>query len=148
MRLIAIIALAALITLGCGKNDADTRSQPEGAGAGDLNSGPATDGGTASKPDNSAGAADVDPALKDYVYPGSQSGGTFSMGNTVSHQFTTNDDFATVVDFYRQKFPDANPPVGTSAYFGKQAPDGGGLTVTLTKTDNGTQIILRLEKKG
>ena len=90
---------------------------------------------------------EVDSALKDYVYPGSELGGRFSMGNMLSVQYTSQDEFIQVVNHYKKKFPDTNIGSGTSVYFGKQNPDGSNLTVTLTKLDNGTQIILRLEKK-
>ena len=36
--------------------------------------------------------------------------------------------------------------MGTTVYFGTQNPDGSSLTVTLTKMDSGTQVILKLEK--
>jgi hypothetical protein len=92
-------------------------------------------------------ADELDSALKDYVYPGSELGGQFSMGNTLSVQFTSQDKFIDVVNHYKKKFPDTNIGSGTSVYFGKQNPDGGDLTVTLTELDNGTQIILKLTKK-
>ena len=99
------------------------------------------------KPGGSAGKSEVDSALKDYVYPGSELGGRFSTGNMLSVQYTSQDEFIHVVNHYKKKFPDTNIGSGTSVYFGKQNPDGSDLTVTLTKLDNGTQIILKLSKK-
>ena len=99
------------------------------------------------EPGGAAGESEVDSALKDYVYPGSELGGRFSMGNMLSVQYTSQDQFIHVVNHYKKKFPDTNVGSGTSVYFGKKNPDGSDLTVTLTKLDNGTQIILRLRKK-
>ena len=93
-----------------------------------------------------AGQSEADSALEGYVYPGSEEGGRFSMGNMVSVQYTSQDDFAKVVNHYRKKFPDTNVGSGTSVYFGKQNPAGSNITVTLTKMDNGTQIILQLSE--
>ena len=87
---------------------------------------------------------EVDSALKEYVYPGSELEGQFSMGNMLSVQYISQDEFIHVVNHYKKKFPDTNIGSGTSVYFGKQTPDGGDLTVTLTELDNGTQIILKL----
>jgi hypothetical protein len=88
--------------------------------------------------------SEADSILKDYVYPGSEEGGRFSMGNMVSVQYTSPDEFAQVVNHYKKKFPETNVGAGTSVYFGKKNPDGSNLTVTLTKLDNGTQIVLQL----
>ena len=93
-----------------------------------------------------AGQSDADSILKDYVYPGSEEGGRFSMGNMVSVQYTSQDEFVQVVNHYKKKFPDTNVGSGTSVYFGKENPDGSNITVTLTKLDNGTQIVLQLSE--
>jgi hypothetical protein len=68
------------------------------------------------------------------------------MGNTLSVQYTSQDEFIHVVNHYKKIFPDTNIGSGTSVYFGKMNPDGSNVTVTLTKLDNGTQIILKLSK--
>ena len=98
-------------------------------------------------PGGPAGQSEVDSALKDYVYPGSELGGQFSMGNMSSVQCTSQDDFTRVVNHYKEKFPGTNVGSGTSVYFGKKNPDGSDLTVTVTKLDHGTQIVLQLSNK-
>jgi hypothetical protein len=108
--------------------------------AGDLDQAETKQGGP-------AGQSHTDSALENYVYPGSEEGGRFSMGNMVSVQYTSQDEFVQVMNHYKKKFPNTNVGSGTSVYFGKQNPDGSDLTVTLTKLDNGTQIILQLNKK-
>lgn len=89
----------------------------------------------------------LDSVFTDYEYPASILEDTFSMSSTVSCIYKSSDEFAEVVEFYKKKFPDAPPQTGTTVYFGKTNTDGSGLTVTITKLDHNTQIILRLDKK-
>jgi hypothetical protein len=146
MRVFWILAAAALLALGCSDKSAQTTDQPEpGDAVGqDAVSRPSLDKAIEPQTQESAADDDVDPALRDFVYPDSELGGEFSMGNTTSLQYTTQDDYAEVVEYYKQKFPDTHTGSGTSTYFGKENPDGSNLTVTLTKLDSGTQIILKL----
>jgi hypothetical protein len=142
------MAAVALLVLGCGERSAETTQAPESSGVEGQDAAPAPQ---VSEPEaaKTAGAAvhdDVDPRIKDFVYPGSEAGGQFDMGGTVSLQYASQDDYAKVVDHYLQKFPGSHPGAGTSAYFAKQNADGSNLTVTVTKLDTGTQIILKLEE--
>ena len=147
MRTFFIIAVITLMALGCDKKDDEGTSKlPESEGrkagaAQELKGTPETN------TDDSTKKSTVDPAFKDYEYPTATFESTFSMGNTVSNIYKSPDDFAKVVEFYKQKFPDAPPQSGTTVYFGKINADGSGFTVTLTQVNNNTQIILRLDKK-
>ncbi|MFC1452581.1 hypothetical protein ACFLSJ_04465 [Verrucomicrobiota bacterium] len=146
MRVFWIIAATALLVLGCSDKGAQTADKTESGqikGA-DVVRPQMKDREVEAKQGGPAGDNEVDPALKDYVYPGSELGGRFAMGNMLSLQYTSQDEFTKVVDHYKEKFPDTNVGPGTSVYFGKQNPDGSDLTVTLTKLDSGTQIILKL----
>ena len=93
-----------------------------------------------------AGASSVDPAFKDYEYPDADFDGTFSMGNTVSVSYFSQDDFSKVVEFYNQKFSGAAIQSGTTTHFAKTNPDGSYLSATITQVGDKTQIILKLEK--
>jgi hypothetical protein len=150
MRIIIIIAVIILMASGCDKKDDEGSSKmPESKVANgqeadaiqELKQSPET------KIDDSTKKNNLDPVFKDYEYPASKIEDTFSMSNTISAIYKSPDDFAKVVEFYKQKFPDAPPQVGSTAYFGKTNADGSGFTVTLTRVNNNTQIILRLDKK-
>jgi hypothetical protein len=93
-----------------------------------------------------AGAHNIDPAFKDYEYPAAVFDGTFSMGNIVSVSYFSQDDFAKVVEFYKQKFPGTAIQSGTITNFSKQNPDGSHLSATISPVGDKTQIILKLEK--
>ena len=150
MRISFIIAVIILMTLGCNKKDDEGTSKlPESKVANGQEAGSAQGlkGMPEAKTDDSTKKSTVDPVFKDYEYPASTFENTFSMGNTVSVIYRSPDDFAKVVEFYKQKFPDAPPQSGTTVYFGKTNADGSGFTVTLTRVNNNTQIILRLDKK-
>jgi hypothetical protein len=138
------------MTLGCNKKDDEgTLNLPENKVA----NGQETDVVQEEKQnpeeqtDDSNKKNKLDPVFKDYEYPASTIEDTFSMVNTISAIYISPDDFGKVVEFYKQKFPDAPPQSGSTVYFGKTNADGSGFTVTLTQLDNNTQIILRLEKK-
>ena len=150
MRTFSIIAVITLMALGCSKKDDEgTSSLPQNNVANEQPAGAAQEPERTpeAKTDDSATKGTVDPVFKEYEYPASTSEGTFAMGNTVSVIYKSPDDFAKVVEFYEQKFPDAPSQPGTTVYFGKENADGSSFTVTLTRLDNSTQIILRLDKK-
>ena len=150
MRLIFIIAVITLIAFGCSKKDEEGTSKlPESNEA----NGQETDAVQEiermpeAKTDDSNKKSKLDPVFKEYEYPASTIESTFSMSNTISAIYISPDDFTKVVAFYKQKFPDAPPQSGSTVYFGKSNADSSGFTVTLTKLDTNTQIILRLDKK-
>ena len=148
MRMFWMITAVVFLVLGCsevGAQDAHKTESDEIMGQ-DVTRPVMEDRAVEAKPGGPAGTSEVDSALEDYVYPGSELGGRFSMGNISSVQYTSQDQFIDVVNHYKKKFPDTNIGSGTSVYFGKKKPDGSNLTVTLTKLDNGTQIILQLTK--
>jgi len=150
MRIFYTIAVITLIALGCNKKDDERTSKfPESKAANGQEAGAAKEleRTPETKTDDSTKKSTVDPVLKDYEYPASTLEDTFSMGNTVSVIYKSPDDFAKVVEFYKQKFPDAPPQSGTTVYFGGGNADGSGFTVTLTQLNNNTQIILKLDKK-
>jgi len=149
MRMFWTITAMALLVLGCSEKGAQTthKTETDRIKRQAVVRSEMKNREVETKPGGPAGKNEVDPALKDYVYPGSELGGRFAMGNMVSVQYTSQDEFSHVVNHYKSKFPDTNIGPGTSVYFGKQNPDGSDLTVTLTKLDNGTQIILKLSKK-
>lgn len=93
-----------------------------------------------------AGANNVDPVFKDYEYPGADFDGTFSMGNTVSVSYFSQDDFSKVVEFYNQKFPGTAIQSGTTKNFSKKNQDGSHLSATISPVGDKIQIILKLEK--
>jgi len=144
--MIWMIAIAALLLVpGCSKKGAQDANQPEST----QNVGqPVTIDETAQTGiQEPAEKNEVDPAFNDYIYPGSKLDGKHSMGGSESLMYMSKDDFNSVVEYYKQKFPDTNVGSGTTVYFGKENPDGSSLTVTLTKMDYGTQVILNLTKK-
>ena len=150
MRTFFIIAVITLMALGCDKKeDEGTSELPQSKVANEQQAVAAQESERTleTKTDETAKKSTVDPAFKDYEYPTATFESTFSMGNTVSNIYKSPDDFAKVVEFYKQKFPDAPPQSGTTVYFGKTNADGSGFTVTLTRVNNNTQIILRLDKK-
>ena len=150
MRMFWVITATAFLVLGCSEKGAQDTHKTEGdqiKGQDVIRPVMTDKEALETKPGGPAGKSEVDSALKDFVYPGSELGGRFSMGNMLSVQYTSQDEFIHVVNHYKKKFPDTNIGSGTSVYFGKKIPDGSNLTVTLTKLDNGTQIILQLNKK-
>ena len=149
MRIFSIVAVVTLMALGCNKKDDEGTSKlPESKVANEQEAGAAQKlkRTPETKTDDSTKKSTVDPVFKDYEYPASTFESTFSMGNTVSAIYKSPDDFAKVVEFYKQKFPDAPPQSGTTVYFGKGNADGSGFTVTLSQVNNNTQIILRLDR--
>lgn len=149
MQKFFIIAVIALMALGCSKKDDEGTSElPQTNGVeGQLeNVGNEPETAIETNTNDSANESTADPVFKEYEYPASIFESTFSMGNTVSNIYKSSDSFAKVVDFYKQKFPDSPPQSGTTVYFGKTNEDGSGFTVTLTQLDNDTQIILRRDK--
>lgn len=150
MRIFFIIAVISLMALGCNKKDDEGTSKlPESKVANGQEAGAAQElkRTPETNTDDSTKKSTVDPVFKDYENPASTLEDTFSMGNTVSAIYRSPDDFAKVVEFYKQKFPDAPPQSGTTVYFGKANADGSSFTVTLTQVNNNTQIILKLSKK-
>jgi len=150
MRIIFIIVVTILMALGCNKKDDEETSRlPESKVANGQEAVAAQElkRSSEAKTDDSTEKSKVDPVFKDYEYPASTFESTFSMGNTASVVYKSPDDFAKIVEFYKQKFPDAPPQSGNTVYFGKENADGSGFTVTLTRVNNDTQIILRLDKK-
>jgi hypothetical protein len=150
MRTFLIISAVALLAFGCEKKeDQGTSTGPQSMVAGEQMA--EIPGETTStretKTDETAVSSTVDPVFKDYVYPNSKLEDTISMGNTTSAIYKSSDGFVKVVDFYKQRFPDAPVQPGTTVYFGKTDADGSSLTVTLTKLDIEIQIILRHDKK-
>lgn len=150
MRAIRILAIIALVPLGCNKHDTEVTTElleKQAAGEQNLQATQTTNKKPELATGGPAGEGTCDPVLKDYEYPNSNVDGTHSMGNTVSVMYKSPDDFAEVVAFYQKKFPGSSPQSGTNAYFGKTAPDGSEVTVTLTETGKTTQIILKRDKK-
>ncbi len=150
MRIIFIIAVITLMAVGCNKKDDEGTSHlPESEVTNEQGASAAQEVKRTSeaKTDESSEKSNVDPVIKEYEYPASTLESTFSVGNTVSAIYISPDEFAKVVEFYKQKFPDAPPQSGSTVYFGKANADGSGFTVTLTQLNDNTQIILKLEKK-
>lgn len=148
MRRFCVIVVTVFLVVGCSDRCARTTHQTESAEVEgqDVSYAETTDSAADVEARESAAHDEVDAALRDLVYPGSKLEGQFTAGNMVSFQFVSPDGFVNVVDYYRGKFPDTNVGSGTSVYFGKQNLDGSNVTVTLTKLDDGTQVILRQEK--
>jgi hypothetical protein len=149
MQRFLIIAVIALLVIGCSKKDGDdTPSSPQSNGTDQqqTNITPGSEVSPETSTDDSSGKGSTDPAFKDYEYPASALEDTLAMGNTVSNIYKSPDEFAKVVAFYKQKFPDAPDQPGTSIYFVTTLQDKSSLTVTLTKLDDGVQIILRKDK--
>ena len=112
MRKIFIITVITFMALSCNKKDDEGASKlherkvadkQEVIAAQDSERPPEAD------TDDSSEKSEVDPVFKDYEYPASTLESTFSMGNTVSVIYNSPDDFSKVVEFYKQKFPDAPP---------------------------------------
>ena len=148
IRMFLMIIATALLVLGCSQEDAQTTQKTESdqIKGQDVARPVKKDKEVEAKTDGPVAKSEVDPAMKDYVYPGSELTEQFSMGNMLSVLYMSQDQFDRVVDHYKKKFPDTNIGSGTSVYFGKKNPDGRNLTVTLSKRENGTQIILKLSK--
>ena len=120
MRIFIIIAVITLMALGCSKKeDEGTSNLPESMVANEQQAAAAREPERTPETmtDDSAKKSTADPAFKDYEYPASILEDTFSMGNTVSNIYKSPDNFAKVVEFYKQKFPDAPPQSGTTVYF-------------------------------
>ena len=150
MRTFLIIAAATLLAFGCDKKeDQGTSTPPKNTVAKEQQPEAAQEPVRTpeTRTDETAKKSEVDPAFKDYEYPTSTLEDSVSKGNTVSVIYKSPHEFAKVVEFYKQKFPDAPDQPGTTVYFVKTNADGSALTVTLTKLDNETQIILKQEKK-
>jgi hypothetical protein len=150
MRIIFIIAVMILMALGCNKKeDEGTSNLPESkvANGQEVDTIQELPQSSEAKTDGSVNENKLDPVFRDYEYPDSKLEDTFSMGKTISAIYKSPDNFAKVVEFYKQKFPDAPPQSGSTVYFGITNADGSGFTVTLTQVNNDTQIILRLDKK-
>lgn len=149
MRTFLIIAAVTLLAFGCDKKDDQGTSAPP---TGNLVNEKIAEAAknleetTEIKADKTAVKSAVDPVFKDYVYPNSKIEDMVSMGNTISAIFKSPDGFVKVISFYKEKFPDAPVQPGTTVSFAKNNADGSSLTVTLTKLDNQTQIILRNDK--
>ena len=143
--MILMIVIAALVLVpGCSKKGTQDADKPESTQ--DVVQ-PVTKDETAETGIQEPAEKDeVDPAFNDHIYPGSKLDGKHSMGSSESLFYMTEEDFANVVEYYKQKFPDTNVGSGTTVYFGKKNPDGSSLTVTLTEMDYGTQVILKLTK--
>jgi hypothetical protein len=148
MRTICLLAILALIALGCAKNESDVpseRQQSEAAsGERDHAGQPEVRGSETSAGDPTSDSG-VDPAFREYEYPGAELDGMMPMGNAVSVAYRTGDGLATVVEHYQQSL-DTVEITDSHAYFSKDTPDGA-LTVTLTPVGDLTQIILRMDKK-
>lgn len=148
MRLMLILAITALVMVSCSKEETEvttTLSESEAVSKNDVDN---TRKGS-DEPELKTSSTDeegtIDPLLKDYKYPNSALDGKSTTGNTVSYMFLTPDVFAEVVEYYQKKFPDSPPPSGTNASYAKTVSDGS-ITVTVTGTNNTTQIILRRDK--
>ena len=148
MRAILILAIAALMTIGCNKEESKVTNMLSESEANDTHDVAVTRKGS-DEPENKASSAaeesTIDPVLNDYKYPNSALDGKVEMGKTVSYMFLSPDGFAEVVEYYQRIFPDSPPQTGGNAYFVK-TDSNGSVTVTLTETDNTTQIILRWDK--
>ena len=150
MRRFLIITVIALMVLGCNKKDDEETSELPQINVTDFQEEDAIQDSEAAPEAKTADTVKEsmsDPVFKDYEYPASTLESTIVMGDTVSNIYKSSNDFAKVVEFYKQKYPDAPDQSGTTAYFGKTNEDGSEFTVTLTKLDNETQIILRQDKK-
>jgi hypothetical protein len=90
-----------------------------------------------------------DPLFEQYEYPGSTRTGAVNLGKAISATYSSPDDYAKVVEFYRQKFSGSKEVSVTEAisYFGVKNADGSGLTATISPApDNGTRIVLLHDK--
>ncbi len=144
-----ILVITALVTMGCSTEETEvTTTLPETEAVNMQDGGDTRTGGDRPGLETSSTAEEgtIDPVLKDYIYPNSELDGDYAMGKTVSYFFKSPDDFAKVVEYYQKKFPGSPPQSGENAYYNKKDSDGSA-TVTVTKTDNTTQIILRRDKK-
>ena len=150
MRKLWIFSIATLMVLGCNKSDTEVNSKlPEGETKSEVVSqvDPKEKKMAEDRTGGPAGVSNIDPVFKDYEYPGADFDGTFSMENTVSVSYFSQDDFSKVVEFYNQKFPGTAIQSGTTTNFSKKNPDGSRLAATISQVGDKTQIILRLERK-
>ena len=150
MRKLWIFSIAALMVLGCTKSDTEATSKlPEGKTKSEVVSqvDPKEQKMAEDRTGGPAGASNIDPVFKDYEYPAADFDGTFSMGNTVSVSYFSQDDFSKVVEFYGQKFPGTAIQSGTTTNFSKKNPDGSHLGANISPVGDKTQIILKLERQ-
>jgi hypothetical protein len=138
------------MAFGCATNEAEAPSEAQEGTAEGGGKTPAAQM-EADEPDAAAGdpsgESSLDPALAEYEYPGAKFDGEFSMGNTKSVSYMSDDAFDRVVEFYKNKPLKTVEIADTRAYFSKDLP-GGSFTVTINPLGEGTQIILREDKKG
>jgi hypothetical protein len=149
MRVILMLAVAALMTISCSKQENEaitTTSESEAVSTDDMVVHRNGSNETESETDSTGGESDIDPVLNEYRYPNSALDGKFQTGNTVSFMFLTPDEFTDVVEFYQEKFPESSPPSDGNAYYAKTEPEGT-VTITVTSTNNFAQIILKLDRK-
>jgi hypothetical protein len=149
MRMILILAVTVLVTISCSKEEnkvTTTASESEAAGADEMVVNRNGSNETEIETSITTGENDIHPVLNEYQYPNSALDGKFEAGNTVSFMFLSPDEFIRVVEFYQKKFPESPPPPGGNAYYAK-TDSYGSVTITVTSTNNTTQIILRLDKK-
>jgi hypothetical protein len=150
MRTFLIIAAVTLLAFGCDKKEDQGTSTPPQSSAVKEQQAEAVKETTRTpetKPVEAVVKSTIDPVFKDYIYPNSKLENTASMSNKSSAVYKTPDDFAKIVEFYKQKFPDTPVQPGTSVYLDKTNEDGSVFTVILTKLNGETQIILRHDKK-
>lgn len=87
-------------------------------------------------------AADALPTFEQEQYPGATRVGEMTIGGMSTRQFETADDLARVVEFYKAKFPKQQVVTEDGAFFGQNLDDGSAFTVTLSRSDGKTQILL------
>ena len=83
------------------------------------------------------------PPLEQYQYPGARVVGT----GPTWRDLQTTEGLTKVVDFYKAKFPKPQIITSDGAQFDDTGPDTGGLTVSVIKVKDGTEIILRRPEK-
>lgn len=149
MRIAFLPAMIALAVLGCASDKADTPSeQPQGGSAVNQHVSASQVGGeeAGAETGDAAGENAVDPAIREYVYPGAHLDGSFSMPNSVSIAYKSGAGFAEVVEFYRTKPLKPVEITDSHAYFASNIPEGA-FTVTVSPGSDFTQIILKLDRK-
>ena len=150
MKKLLVFCLATLVVFGCNKKDTDVESKllednTKSELVSQIDS--AEKKMVEDRTGQSVGASNIDPVFEYYEYPAADFDGTFSMENTVSVSYFSQDDFSKVIEFYNKKFPGTAIKSGTTTNFSKENPDGSRLGATITKVGDKTQIILRLDKK-
>lgn len=147
---LSIVALIAIVVLGCNKSDTETKSElSEGQTQSEVNT--QFDQTENKTPEDSAsesaGTSSENPTFKDYEYPVANYDGAFSSGNIESASYFTQDDLSKVLEFYDKKFPGSGIQAGTTTNFSKENPDGSHVSATVSEVGDKTQIILKLESK-